>query len=80
MALKSYDQWRTESPYDNDIDWVEHGAKCPKCGSNQFEVIGSCADLLELDLECSDCMKQWVFEIPDELIDYDVIMEVIENG
>jgi len=49
MPFTNYDQWKTASPYDNDIDWAEHGARCPKCGSDQFEVVGSDADSLDFD-------------------------------
>ena len=68
MPFSNYDQWKTASPYDDDIDWAEHGAKCPKCGSDQFEVTGSDGDLMELDLECGDCSNKWVFEIPKNMI------------
>ena len=64
MPFTNYDQWKTASPYDDDIDWAEYGAKCTKCGTDQFEVVGSDADAMELDLECNDCSNKWVFQIP----------------
>jgi len=63
----TYDQWKTESPYDDEIDWAEYGAKCPACGSDQFEVVSSDADSMELDLECNDCSKAFIFPIPGSL-------------
>lgn len=62
----SYDQWKTATPYDNEPDWSEYGAKCPKCGSKHFEVFGSCNECMELDMECSDCGTKFIFNIPKE--------------
>ena len=70
-GFNNYDQWKTATPYDNDIDWAEYGAKCPFCSSDQFEVVESDGDAMELDLECSDCSKKWVFQIPDDLKHFD---------
>lgn len=67
----SYDQWKTASPYDDDIDWTEYGAKCPKCNSDQFEVVSSDSDCMELDLECNDCSHKFIFVIPAECQSYD---------
>lgn len=65
-GLDNYDQWKTASPYDDEIDWAEYGIKCPECGTDQFEVVGSDAEAMELDLECNDCSHKWISLIPRE--------------
>jgi hypothetical protein len=69
--MLNYDQWKTASPYDDDIDWGEYGAKCPECKSDQFEVVSSDADQLEIDCECNDCSYRFIFPIPECLQHFD---------
>ena len=66
--MKNYDQWKTASPYDDEVDWAKYGAKCPKCQSEQFEVWGSDAESFELDCLCHDCSFDFIFKIPDNMI------------
>ena len=66
--FRGYDQWKTASPYDDEFDAIEeYAVKCEKCGSEHLEVVGSDADILELDVECSDCSHTFIFNIPEDI-------------
>ena len=62
----SYDQWKTATPYDDEIDYSEYCAKCPKCGCEQYYING--IEEKYANLECQDCGKEYVFMFPAELI------------
>jgi len=48
-----YDQWKTASPHDDQIDWGEAGVECPGCGCDAPEEQGNDGDHVEL--WCPDC-------------------------
>ena len=59
MTIKGYDQWKTASPYDDELDFAEMGCKCPKCGSDEYEWMDTTKEGAELT--CAHCGQEYVF-------------------
>ncbi len=59
--MTSYDQWKTASPYDDQIDWGELGVKCPECECDSPEEQDN--DGTHVELWCPDCGKQFKYPI-----------------
>jgi DNA-directed RNA polymerase subunit RPC12/RpoP len=63
----NYDQWKTASPYDDDIDWGEdYGVECPECGGNVFDGEQS-ENKNEVVLICVDCGCEFTYNIEEEI-------------
>jgi hypothetical protein len=54
--MNGYDQWKTASPYDNDVDWGELGVACV-CGCDAPEQQDD--DGEQVELWCPDCGRKW---------------------
>lgn len=60
--IRGYDQWKTASPYDDQVDWAEYGIDCPECECDAPEEQDCDGDTVEF--WCPDCGHQ--FKIPLE--------------
>ena len=54
--IAGYDQWKTASPYDDDIDLE---VPCPKCDSDMVEVVDYDKWNETYSLECEECGNEF---------------------
>ena len=60
--MNNYDQWKTASPYDDQVDWGDRGVVCPGCECVFIEENGN--DGIHVEFWCPDCGHK--FKIPIE--------------
>lgn len=60
--IRGYDQWKTASPYDDELDWSDMGIVCPKCGIDCVEDLDT-TNYPVVDFYCDDCRYEWTQDV-----------------